>query len=251
MSRRCRRLALLSILIMPGLSGCSVIGVIVGSQYDSARAVTRVDTVLQEGIGPYENRINVVTSSGDTCRGELLEVTRTETFTYRDWYARWQTSQEGGEFAPSLGDTISLILKANADGVARGNFLGFTEQAVVIHKSSLYSARDLEIPFAEIDTAIGFNGNRAAGADLQRDANSGLLPIMTAIPTKTELLVALNGRDSTFTMQDFRRVELTYTERTSIGKITGLVVGLACDALIVATIVFISSEGPSFGFGLR
>jgi hypothetical protein len=243
MSHHCRTLALLSTLIMPGLSGCSLIGVIVGSQYDSARAVTRVDTVLREGIGPYENRISVVSSSGDTCTGELLEVTRTETCTYRDWYSRWQTSQQGARFAPSLGDTVSLILKADAHEVAKGVLLGFTEQAVIMQTSSLYSTRDLETPFADIDTVIDRNGNRTAGADLQRDAKNGVLPMMTAIPAKTEFVVALNGRDSTFTMDDVRWVELTYTERTAIGKTTGLVVGLAIDAVIVATTVFISSGG--------
>jgi hypothetical protein len=237
MSRHCRTLALLSILIMPGLSGCSVIGVIVGAHYDSESAVTRVDTVLQEGVGPYENRMIFMTSSGDICRGELLEVTRTETCEYRDWYARWQTSQPGGRFAPLLGDTVSLILKADAHEVAKGVLLGFTEQAVVIQTSSLYSARDLETPFAEIDTVIDGSGNRTAGADLQRDANSRALPIMTA------LVVALNGRDSSFAMQNLKWVQITYTKRTAKGKLTGLVVGLAIDAVIVATTVFISSGG--------
>jgi hypothetical protein len=228
---------------MPGLSGCSVIGFTVGAIQDSNDAVTKVDTVLQKGIGPFENKISLVTSSGDTCRGELLEVTRAATDDYRDWYTRWKTSQQGGRFAPSLGDTVSLILKADAHEVAKGVLLGFTEQAVIIHTSSLYSARDLETPFAEIDTAIDASGNRTAGTDLQRDANSRTLPIMTA------LVVALNGRDSSFAVQNVKGVQITYTKRTSTGKITGLVVGLLVDAIIVGAVVFISSGGVDFGSG--
>jgi hypothetical protein len=175
-----------------------------------------------EGLDRGEH-INALTESLQLFSGRYEGLVPVDEAEYAQRYARAQAS--AGIPLPELGEPIVVFA---AQRQVQGSFQGFSFERIALEPGDGTGRREIEI--ASVDSLVNARGESVDGATLRRYVWQGWLPQLYAVSLRTydgRLVVAPRER-------------LTYLQTALGGKARqGLLIGLAIDAAIIATVAVV------------
>lgn len=213
----------IGLLFAVQVTGCSVIGLLVGFGID--QGVPKVRVVPAHGALQVSPGARVVLhlEDGTTVSGRYLGVARLPDEAYVQQYRRWHHSLPPGKGFPALGDSITLTWRSGKElATTARTFAGFGYRQLMV--SSATGEGSVVVPFENLVAMSSLSGPSFPVEHLVTLDVSGELPSATA-------LQVLAGTDTTLTGLD--RVEQAEIPTVRHGARNGFLVGLVVDALVV------------------
>lgn len=220
-------LALASLHAFP-LGGCTAIFFNAGQAADERNPgpglIPRESLVMLEPGSPV--LLHLVDST--VVAGRYAGVGLGDSAGYRVAYEAWRSAQADSARWPLLGAPVTAHGKSDPPWIRGGGaFAGFTARGVAVE------GRKADDPLAELSFgesgAIGIGSRLLYQYDVHRAVDAGL-PVLTMIRVKTEPGGVLRT-------VPWREVDAVTVGKTRSHAVTGAIVGLAVDVLVVVVIV--------------
>jgi len=235
--------AFTSVLALASLlaAGCSVIGLGLGAISDSKKPDRHVIPGWQIGTLEPGTPVSVVLEGGEVA-GTYLGTSRLDASLYAEKYAEAVSDTTLGVSLPALGDAVTMTVERAAgevDSVAC-EVDGFDYGVVWIRADGADTLRSL--PLISVRRITTGSGNELDGAALRTAVSSRRVPHRSAL-----LLDSADpwdgSEDLVIPIDEILQVTVDVTHHAAL---TGFVVGLVVDAVIVAVVVNnASSPSPS------
>jgi hypothetical protein len=200
--------------------GCGLIGFLVGIASDESKPDTLTVRSWEIQTLPPGSDVTVVLKSGDAFQGAYKGLVYGSAEEYADRFARNRLQWPPGVAIPSVNDNVTLTLKSGQE---------------YDYKLIAYDYRSLLLRSAASPFAVQYQNIRtmsSKGKTLTSDSLQDLIskldvPFYTAAAFETK-----TGTDSTF-LNEIGQVKVKNSKH---GAVTGLLVGLAVDVIVVAVI---------------
>jgi len=228
----------LALLLLGSLSGCSLVGLGLGSVIDSNNRVGPAACLATTRAG---RPVSVLLDDGRVVHGVFMGTEELPVDEYAVAYEAWRRSSASHSRMPMLGDSIVCVWTMwDSSGVRSkrftlgGRFRGLGYEFIALGIAG--EAALLGIPLAEIESVADSAGSRASWvSDVCQGVHRGEFPLLTIFEVQVEDRV-----------ERVRLDQVSSVSRTAprTGKFVGLSLGLLIDGAIIALIAL------SSGFGL-
>jgi len=203
------------------LSGCSVIGYLIGSGVDGRHGQFDQSNVKELSRMLPGTRIMVTMQDGTAYVCEFQEISFRVPAEYRRRYQAWRTSDSLTQVFPAIDDTVSLTQGIASSKVLAGKFKSFTPDAIWLLADTLRS-----IPLDSIRWVADHKSRKIQGELLRKVILSGTMPTNSA-----RIVLDCDAGEVSPRVDSVLVVEKWSESGT--GTFWGLAIGLTLDMLCV------------------
>lgn len=226
---KCTKYQKTSILLFVGISflfsGCSIIGLGIGTAVDASRS--KMDSFGANEVSKINNKSKIVVHKKDSTlvSGKLVGTSQISQQNYDEAYKKFLKHDhvQISELFPDIGDSLEIIYKDPHHFESYGLFVGFD------HNNILYSNykgdRIFQVSYDTLYTSIKYKENELDFIYIKGLINHGRIP--------TLLEINLLFEDIKTIQIPANEIDKILTKNKRNGKIIGFSAGLVIDAIIV------------------
>lgn len=231
------------------LTGCSLVGLGVGSLVDAGKPSRREIPGWEVETVKPGSKLDVFLKSGEMLTGKFLGVETAPKEAYAEKYSLAREQAPNDNPLPSLGDTVTVVDSFGERG--KGEFLGFDYLSIVL--KSEQKPEPVRVSLSPEGTILDGRGNRFEGTALRELTVRGQIPLLSQILVERQRTGPKSSpiqsfrRDTTrIATNEISQVQLHLQKK---GKKTGFLIGAAVDVAVLIAVAVISSSGDDGGGG--
>jgi hypothetical protein len=227
---------LFAALVTASVTGCTVVGALVGSYADHLSS-RRVRTTWQHPDSiPPGSKVEILFEDGSTKLGKYEGVFEVTDSAYAGRYNSVRDSLGTTITLPPLGETLSIAQKSGNE--TEGVFKGFGVQSLIVRRSDAwFSAR---LPLYDTDRVTDMRGNIYSPKAIEA------LMAARQLPLKEDFVLRTEGTSERLSLRHIKEVR-ALSNRTHYWAL-GAGIGLLIDTAIV--IAFVKWQESDFTFNI-
>jgi hypothetical protein len=215
------RITVLLVMLI-GFSGCTLVGFVGGSIYDSRRAVVKAPAWGNMKRLEPGTAVKIESRDGQVVSGTFRQLAEIDSAEYARRYETFRAGADLEKLFPALSDTIILDRKYGLINLQEGYFLfgGFELNSIRLCKlpGRQFTTRTMD----SLITISNQQGRKMDARTIKMYLDEGVVPL------RSELVLQAGDKSRRIGSQDIRKIKLPATYR---GRITFTLAGLAVDLL--------------------
>jgi hypothetical protein len=212
------------IFLLLSLSGCTIIGFMVGNHVDTSNAILESPTTENLQKIQQDTRLEVKFHSGRILQGNFQGIERVTSDEYLRRYSDFYTNPGLHPWFPVLKDTLTLRKKSGFQFITDKTlyrFVGFDFNCILLQPLSEEITMGMKMDNLAI--IINQRGKKMSGQYIRTVVLSGVVPL------RSELLLKVNNEMRRIKGEDIAEIILP---KSATGRIIGTMAGFGIDFLV-------------------
>lgn len=212
-------LLMLTLVFM--LSGCSMIGYMIGADADSDPEIPSEVNKIKKG-----KEYRFTTLDGETFQGEFVSIIRMDEDKYSAQYTEKKDPLLEAQYLPSIGDTISV--DSRIVGKKQAVFFGFDHQSTYLKYIPSDSKYATTLSNKHSFSILSATGEKITSAGIRRLISERRVAVMS------QFYIGSNNDAVKISLDNVYKVEIQGRRN---GRVTGFLIGFAIDTGIIIALV--------------